>query len=173
MSSSLDYCVNFADIHDRRAHIDKSYSPYTFTLNVDRKILSDPATKTFRACRSNKLYARKRRQVYNLPVSGPEGGGSSFVDFGLGVVVRQARGTMMAIRPTRMHGTSIGYGAVNAGFGISFSDRLRVGWEKANGGVLGVRRVKSEEDEENDADAQARMQKRKASMRLKRRYKLS
>jgi hypothetical protein len=57
--------------------------------------------------------------------------GSSFVDVGLKVVVRQATGTMMAFQPEQLHGTTIANGAVNTGMAITFSRRVGDAWEEA------------------------------------------
>lgn len=130
----------------RRAHIDISYSPFTFTLNVDRRInpnsmlqsASKPAYKTRAAVKRQRLDI-----LLPAPVLGPVDGGSSFIDVTLGVVVRQAQGTMMAIRPHHMHGTSRGYGAENSGIGITFSNRIKEAWEKADSGLIEVELVQS------------------------------
>jgi hypothetical protein len=70
------------------------------------------------------------------PVNGPKGGGASFVDLTLKVVVRQAPGTMMATRPNYMHATTKGYGMENSGVTITFSERIKEPWLAAIRGEL-------------------------------------
>lgn len=74
-------------------HTDQAYCKYAFVLCAERQ---NPDI-----------------QIHPFP-------GSSFVDIGLKVVVRQAAGTMMAFQPECLHGTTISYGAVNTSMIISF-----------------------------------------------------
>ncbi|KAL0957598.1 hypothetical protein HGRIS_001382 [Hohenbuehelia grisea] len=53
-----------------------------------------------------------------------EGGGASFVDRRLKVVVRQAAGTLMCFRTDELHGKTRGCGAANWGISFTFSKRL-------------------------------------------------
>jgi hypothetical protein len=84
-------------------HTDRAFCDYAFAFCADR-------------CISNALG--------KLP-------GASFVDIGLGVVVRQATGTMMAFQPEHLHGTTTAYGAINLGMAITFSRRVGDAWEDA------------------------------------------
>jgi hypothetical protein len=78
------------------------------------------------------------REPKSITITGPANGGSSFVDLTLGVVVRQTKGTMMAIRPEFLHGTTKSYGGYNVGYSIPFSKRLGDAWEKAQEGLIEV-----------------------------------
>lgn len=62
------------------------------------------------------------------PIIGPQDGGANFVDLTLKVIVKQAPGTMMAMRPKYMHATTKGYGVENSGVTITFSDRIKEPW---------------------------------------------
>ncbi len=84
-------------------HTDRAFCDYAFSFCVDRCIPNTPA---------------------KFP-------GASFVDIGLGVVVRQATGTMMAFQPEHLHGTTAAYGAINLGMAITFSRRVGDAWEDA------------------------------------------
>ena len=109
----------------RKTHTDKVSCKYAFTFNADRRF--DSA-----ACRHYQTRSSMKSQA------GPPGGGSSFVDVSLRVVVRQARGTMMAIKPEYLHGTTKGYGAVNSGVTIAFSERVGKAWQLAMDGKISV-----------------------------------
>ena len=85
-------------------HTDQAYCKYAFVLCAERQ---NPDV-----------------QVHPFP-------GSSFVDIGLKVVVRQATGTMMAFQPECLHGTTSAHGAVNNSIIISFSRRIHDAWEDA------------------------------------------
>lgn len=50
--------------------------------------------------------------------------GGSFVDVGLRVVVRQAKGTLMVFQPEHQHGTTRLFGAHNSHCSINFSSRI-------------------------------------------------
>src|SRR5258708_17946890 len=84
-------------------HTDRAFCDYAFSFCVDRCIPNTPA---------------------KFP-------GASFVDIGLGVVVRQATGTMMAFQPEHLHGTTPAYGAINLGMAITFSRRVCEAFEHA------------------------------------------
>lgn len=56
-----------------------------------------------------------------LPPATP---GGSFVDVGLRVVVRQARGTLIAFQPEHQHGTTRLFGAHNYLCSINFSTKV-------------------------------------------------
>ena len=71
------------------------------------------------------------------PIIGPPGGGASFVDFTLKVVVREAPGTMMVTWPKYMHATTKGYGVENSGITITLSDHIKEPWLAATQGELG------------------------------------
>ncbi|KAF8960534.1 hypothetical protein BDZ97DRAFT_1704149 [Flammula alnicola] len=118
--------------YEARAHEDKAYTPYAFAFNIDRrinpkKVPSEPSEPVHQT----RTAIKKQKEGPAPVIRGPPGGGSSFVDLSLKVVVRQALGTMMAIRPEFMHGTSMGYGAENSGVTISFSERIVEAWETA------------------------------------------
>jgi hypothetical protein len=66
--------------------------------------------------------------IPNTPAKFP---GASFVDIGLGVVVHQATGTMMAFQPEHLHGTMAAYGAINLSIAITFSQHVGDAWEDA------------------------------------------
>lgn len=121
----------------RRAHVDKAYTPYAFTFNVHREILEhEPVPSAPYGLRSASMH---RNLPPPSPIQcGPPGGGASFVDVTLGVVVRQTAGTVMAIRPEFTHGTSKGYGAQNSGITIAFSQRVRDAWKQAMEGKIEV-----------------------------------
>ena len=85
-------------------HTDPAYCRYAFSLCTSQTISGT--------------------QIQSFP-------GSSFVDVGLKVVVRQATGTMMAFQPEQLHGTTIANGAVNTGMAITFSRRVSDAWNDA------------------------------------------
>ena len=58
--------------------------------------------------------------------------GASFVDVDLQVAVLQSRGTALAFQPARLHGTTIGQGAVNHNITCSFSQRIADAWKEAS-----------------------------------------
>jgi hypothetical protein len=57
--------------------------------------------------------------------------GASFVDVGLRVAVLQSAGTAIAFQPARLHGTTVGQGAINHNITISFSQRIADAWKEA------------------------------------------
>lgn len=85
-------------------HTDQAYCKYAFVLCAERQ--------------------NPDAQIHPSP-------GSSFVDIGLKVVVRQATGTMTAFQPEYLHGTTVAHGAVNSSMIISFSRRITDAWEDA------------------------------------------
>lgn len=88
-------------------HSDKFYSPYTFTLNVNRRINPEQLpTSVPQPTYKTRAAVKQPEPSDHSPVWDPIDGGSSFVDVTLGIVVRQAQGTMMAIRAEHQHGTS-------------------------------------------------------------------
>ena len=88
----------------RWTHTDQAYCKYAFVLCAERQ--------------------NSDIQFHPLP-------GSSFVDIGLKVVIRQATGTMMAFQPEHLHGTTFSHGAVNTSMIISFSRRVGDAWKEA------------------------------------------
>jgi hypothetical protein len=85
-------------------HTDQAYCTYAFALCSDRQVL-DPSIQPF--------------------------SGSSFVDVGLKVIVRQAIGTMMVFKPENLHATTLAHGAVNCFLLVSFSRRVYDAWKEA------------------------------------------
>ena len=85
-------------------HTDQAYCKYAFVLCPERQ---NPDV-----------------QIHPFP-------GSTFVDVGLKVAVRQATGTMTAFQPEHLHGTTSARGAVNTTMIISFSRRINDAWEDA------------------------------------------
>jgi hypothetical protein len=65
----------------------------------------------------------------------PAGVGDNFVDLTLRVVVKQAQGTMMAFKPTEVHGMTWLYGAHNRGLSLAFSSRILDAFQKAQEGI--------------------------------------
>ena len=118
----------------RRAHIDQQYSPYTFAFCVDRR----PGPRKDQT--HERIYATRsaKKNPPETTVQGPPGGGSSFVDITLGVVVRQAQGTLLVIRPEYLHGTTKSYGMWNATIAISFSKRLAEAWAEVKKNSSGI-----------------------------------
>jgi hypothetical protein len=96
----------------RWTHTDKAYCKYAFAFCVGRDL---------------------PEQLPQHPKCG-----SSFVDIGLKVVVRQDRGTIMAFRPEYLHGTTLAYGAINSAIAITFSRRVSDAWEEAGLGNISV-----------------------------------
>jgi hypothetical protein len=66
-----------------------------------------------------------------LPELEPAIHGSSFVDIGLKVVVRQDTGTVMAFKPDHLHGTTLSRGLANSILAITFSRRVSEAWVEA------------------------------------------
>lgn len=99
----------------RWAHNDPAYADFAFGWCVGRR-LSDPSPQ--RTTRSQK------RKVSEVSINPVPDGGSSYVDATLGVVVRQAIGTLTAFRSDYIHGTTRAAGAHSEGVGITFSKRL-------------------------------------------------
>ena len=58
--------------------------------------------------------------------------GASFVNVDLQVAVFQCRGTAFAFQPARLHGTTIGQGAVNHNITCRFSQRIADAWKEAS-----------------------------------------
>ena len=97
----------------RWTHTDKAYCKYAFSFCVGRELPEQPPQQ-------------------NLPC------GSSFVDIGLKVAVRQDRGTVTAFRPEYLHGTTLAYGAINSIIAITFSKRVGDAWKEARHGSISV-----------------------------------
>ncbi|KAF9521524.1 hypothetical protein CPB83DRAFT_900619 [Crepidotus variabilis] len=108
-------------------HTDNAYCTFAFTYCVRRDYhRPEPAQPPPR------MTTRHSKKKAAEPVlEPPPNGGASFVDVGLKVLVRQAAGTMMAIRPAELHGTTKMYGAVNIGATITFSTRVSDAWAEA------------------------------------------
>ena len=85
----------------RWTHTDPAFCRYGFTLCVDHETVHSP------------------------PI------GSSFVDVGLKVLVRQKAGTVMAFQPDFLPGTTLTNAAINKGVAICFSRRVGEAWQEA------------------------------------------
>ncbi|PPQ82430.1 hypothetical protein CVT26_013349 [Gymnopilus dilepis] len=131
-----------------RAHRDDQYSPYSFALCVDRR----PGPKENKCPRRIYFTRGAKKNLPEASVQEPPGGGSSFVDITLGVVVRQAQGTLLVIRPEHQHGTTKSYGMWNASIVISFSKRLADAWEKVKQNLTGIETFANPNDVESETE---------------------
>lgn len=70
-----------------------------------------------------------------MPDLWPKRGGGNFVDITLRVVVKQAKGTLMAFQPEYAHGTTRLCGAHNRMCTITFSSHILDAFRVAQGGT--------------------------------------
>ncbi|KAF8074558.1 hypothetical protein FPV67DRAFT_1574567 [Lyophyllum atratum] len=94
-------------------HVDPAFCKYAFSFCVGRQILEPTG--------------RKRKATQPLS-DGPADGGANFVDASLGVVVKQAKGTIFGFKPEYLHGTTKSYGVLNHAVTITFSRRVADAW---------------------------------------------
>jgi hypothetical protein len=69
--------------------------------------------------------------VENNPAKIDKQPGAAFVDLDLRVAVLQSPGTAIGFQPARLHGTTVGHGAVNHNITISFSQQVANAWSAA------------------------------------------
>ena len=80
-----------------------------------------------------------------------EGSGGNFVDVTLKVVVKAAVGTLFVFQPSKLHGTTLSYGATNRNMAITFSKRVADGYREMveNGGSIFAGEGAGEENPDN------------------------
>jgi hypothetical protein len=111
-------------------HNDAAYAKYAFNLCVGRTFDTEvPSPPELRETRSG----QKRKAGEVLP-EWPAGGGGSFVDTSLKVVVRGAPGTMMCFLPENTHGTTRLCGVHQRRITVAFSSRIADAYKKAQEG---------------------------------------
>jgi len=75
-----------------------------------------------------------KRKVEEVHTDQPVGGGGSYIDTSLKVIVRMAAGTMYGYRPIYPHGTSRLWGAHTCQITIAFSTHIANAYRQALGG---------------------------------------
>jgi hypothetical protein len=92
----------------------------------------------------------RKRKLAEVDIEPPVGGGGSYVDTSLRVIVRMATGTVYGYRPAHNHGTSRLWGANSRQITITFSTHIANAFKEAQ---KGTRIISGEGAGEGDEDA--------------------
>ena len=134
------------------AHTDPSHIKHAITFNVKREVVFNDCSLHVTG---SKLNTDKVSGAGGAVCKDdwPEDGGAHFVDLGLGVLVKAAAQTIMALQPNRLHGSTLVCGGYNHSLTIAFSKRIHEAldeWKEKTGGNGGIF-IPLESTEETDA----------------------
>ena len=112
-------------------HSDPTYAKYAFSWCVSRHV----ETHVPSPAKSHGTRSGAKRRADEVYPEWPAGGGGSFVDVSLKVVVKGAKGTMTCFLPEEIHGTARLCGVHKRGITIAFSAGLAAAYKKAQEGM--------------------------------------
>lgn len=99
-------------------HKDNAYADFAFSWCVGRW-LDDPESQP-----ALHTMTTRKRKVEEVHIDWPAGGGGSYIDTSLKVIVCMAAGTMYGYHPAHHHGTSRRWGAHTRQITIAFSTHI-------------------------------------------------